>query len=219
LVPVPAEAEAVEPYARPGSGSTADTKPGKNKPKSAAAAEQAKTAGQPKAESHASSAKPIKPARPTEAPSTSPPRATVTPAAPTAPPAPPAPSPPVAVAPVPAAPAAARGKVVVPRTANVHIDYPAGLQADLDADPRMQAWVDKVIAVIDGCHAKNRSAKGTIATRITMHENDRPDADILSLPGALSSVVACATGSLMRIKMPLFTGREGTRYDVRIAFE
>ena len=83
----------------------------------------------------------------------------------------------------------------------------------------MQSWVEKVIAIVDGCHANDRSTKGTISTRITMHENDRPDADILSLPGQLSSVVACATGSLMRVKMPLFTGREGTRYDVRIVFE
>jgi hypothetical protein len=110
-------------------------------------------------------------------------------------------------------------KVAVPRTANVHVEFPQGLQADLDADPRMQSWVDKVIAIVDGCHANNRGANGTISTRITMHENDRPDADILSLPGQLSSVVACATGSLMRVKMPLFTGREGTRYDVRIVFE
>lgn len=107
----------------------------------------------------------------------------------------------------------------MPRTANVRIDFPAGLQADLDADPRMQTWVDKVVPIIDGCHGNNRAAKGTISTRITMHENERPDADILSLPGQLSSVVACATGALMRVKMPLFTGREGTRYDVRIVFE
>jgi hypothetical protein len=118
-----------------------------------------------------------------------------------------------------ARPAASAKKVVVPSTPNVHVDFPLGLQNDLNADPRMQAWVDKVIAIVDGCHAKNRSATGAISSRITMHENERPDADILALPAPLSSVVACATGSLMRVKMPLFTGHEGTRYDVRIVFE
>jgi hypothetical protein len=130
------------------------------------------------------------------------------------------PAPPPAAIPVPAArPAASAKKVVVPGTPNVHVDYPLGLQNDLDADPRMQSWVDKLIAIVDGCHAKNRSATGAISARITMHENERPDAAILALPAPLSSVVACATGSLMRVKMPLFTGHEGTRYDVRIVLE
>jgi len=132
----------------------------------------------------------------------------------------PAPVPVPVPAPAPAPkPVAAAKRVVVPRTANVHVELPAGLQADLDADPRMQPWVNRVVAIADECHAKNRSARGAIQARVTMHENERPDADIRALPGQLSSIVACATGSLMRIKMPLFTGREGAGYDVRIVFE
>jgi hypothetical protein len=210
LVPVPAEAEQVEPYAPPASSAARAKKPGKSKPQSVATPTQPKGAGATKAEAHASTTKPTalprtlerEPASSTPAPL----------------PSAPAPIPPTPPAPAPR-PVATSKKVVVPRTTHVHVDYPAGLQADLDADPRMQSWVDKVIPIIDGCHSKDRGAKGAIATRVTMHENDRPDADILSLPGQLSSVVACATGSLMRIKMPLFTGREGTRYDVRIVFE
>lgn len=114
---------------------------------------------------------------------------------------------------------AVAGRVRVPSTAHVRAEVPAGLQRDLDADPRMQSWLDRVFAVIDSCHAKNRSATGTIEAGLVMHENARPDADIRVLPPALSGVVACATGSLLRIKMPLFTGREGTRHVVRIRFE
>jgi hypothetical protein len=131
----------------------------------------------------------------------------------------PAPKPapvPLAPAPVPAKP---KTRVSIPRTEHVHVEIPVGLQADLDADPRMQAWVDKVIAIADGCHAKARANVGTIEAQITMHENARPDPDVRSLPPQLGSLVACATGQLMRTKMPLFTGREGTRYAVRIVFE
>ena len=110
-------------------------------------------------------------------------------------------------------------RVTVPQLPHVRAEVPDGLQRDLDADPRMQSWLDRVFAVIDGCHAQNRGATGTIEAQITMHENERPDADIRSLPPALSSVVACATGGLMRTKMPLFTGREGARYPVRIRFQ
>lgn len=207
LVPVEAEAEAVAPYAPPASSSAREKKPAKNKPQSAAAPAH-KAAPSAKTESHASAPKQTSAPRANAPAPMSSPRVepTVTPA-------------PAAVVPAPVARPASSKRVAVPRTANVHIEFPAGLQADLDADPRMQSWVDKVVSIIDGCHANNRGAKGTISTRVTMHENDRPDADILSLPGQLSSVVACATGSLMRVKMPLFTGREGTRHDVRIVFE
>ena len=44
------------------------------------------------------------------------------------------------------------------------------------------------------------------------------DADILRLPPQLSGIVACATGKLMRIKMPLFTGSEGHKETVKIHF-
>jgi hypothetical protein len=144
------------------------------------------------------------------------------PAAPVAPPAPAAPTPaPVARAPVvtpPPAPVVAK-RVSVPRTEHVHVELPAGLQGDLDADPRMQKWVDRVIAIADGCHARNRAATGTLEAQVTMHENERPSASLRSLPGQLSGLVSCATGALMGVKMPLFTGREGTRYTVRIVIE
>lgn len=113
-------------------------------------------------------------------------------------------------------------KVSVPKTVHVAIDVPSGLQADLDRDPRMQPWVNQVIATIDRCYGSasksNGKLTGTIEVLVTMHENERPDADIKQLPPALSPIVACATGGLMRTKMPLFTGKEGSRYPVRIRF-
>jgi hypothetical protein len=135
---------------------------------------------------------------------------------------PPMPKPAPAPAPVAQVPApAARPKthVSIPRTEHVHVDIPAGLQTDLDADPRMQSWVDQVIAIADRCHGQARGNVGAIDALITMHENARPDADMRGLPPQLGGLVACATGALMRTKMPLFTGREGTRYPVRIVFE
>jgi hypothetical protein len=147
-------------------------------------------------------------------------RALLTPAKVPAPLPVPMPAPMPAPQPAPSSrPPALTKEVVVPRTPHVRAELPSGLQADLDADPRMQSWVNRVIDIADTCHAKDRSARGTIAARVTMHENERPDVDLRNLPGALSSVVACATGSLMRTKMPLFTGREGSSYDVRIVFE
>jgi hypothetical protein len=87
----------------------------------------------------------------------------------------------------------------------------------------MQPWLAEVIRVIDGCYTKelksNASAGGAIQVRVTMHENERPDADMKSLPPALSGVVACATGGLMRSRMPLFTGKEGEKHDVSIHFD
>ncbi len=111
-------------------------------------------------------------------------------------------------------------KVSVPKTVHVAIDVPSGLQSDLDRDPRMQPWVNQVVATIDRCYggeAKSKAA-GTIEVLVTMHENERPDADIKQLPPALSPIVACATGGLMRTKMPLFTGKEGSRYTVKLRF-
>lgn len=133
----------------------------------------------------------------------------------------PAPTPVAKPAPAAPAPVAAKPKtkVTIPRTDHVHVEIPSGLQADLDADPRMQPWVEKVIAIADGCHAKARASTGTIEAAVTMHENDRPDVDMRSLPAQLGSLVACATGSLMRTRMPFFTGREGTRYAVKIVFD
>lgn len=116
----------------------------------------------------------------------------------------------------------ASGKVNVPSTAHVHFDVPSALQADLDRDPRMQPWINQVVAVIDRCYgqAANGSAlAGTIAVQVTTHKEERPDADIKQLPPALSAIVACATGGLMRAKMPFFTGTEGARSLVRIQFK
>jgi hypothetical protein len=113
----------------------------------------------------------------------------------------------------------AKKGVTVPQTAHVRAEFPPGLQRDLDADPRMQAWLERAFGVIDGCHARNRAATGVIEARLTMHESARPDATIASMAPALGSVVACATGALLSIKMPLFTGAEGTRYTVRLHFD
>lgn len=128
--------------------------------------------------------------------------------------------PPAAVSPPPASPKPRQTrKVVVPSTAHVRAEIPSGLQADLDADPRMQAWLDRAISLIDGCHAQAGQPQGIVQATLTMHEEARPSADLGALPPMLGGVVACATGALMRIKMPLFTGREGTRYTVRMHFE
>lgn len=139
------------------------------------------------------------------------------PAAPAEPPAPSANTPPAATA-----PRAPTKKVVVPATDHVRIDVPRGLQALLDADPRMQPWVDKVIAVIDRCYGSERArsadAAGVVEIAVTMHLNARPDADVKSVPPQLGGVVACATPELMRARPPLFTGPEGERHTLRIRF-
>jgi hypothetical protein len=113
-------------------------------------------------------------------------------------------------------------RVQVPHTDHVYAKLPSKLQALLDDDPRMQPWLDKVIAVADRCYGRARgdsNAGGTIVLQLTMHENARPDVDIESLPAQLSSVVACATSDLMRSRSPLFTSGEGERYTVELHFE
>ncbi|MGD8862558.1 MAG: hypothetical protein PVI30_21285 [Myxococcales bacterium] len=96
------------------------------------------------------------------------------------------------------------------------------MQSLLDADPRMQPWVNAVMRVADRCYAaqraKDASAGGTIVATATMHQNARPTVDIDTLPPALAGVVACATGDLMRNRMPLFTGPEGQRHRLQIRF-
>jgi hypothetical protein len=139
-------------------------------------------------------------------------------------PAAPAPVPAAAPSPAPVQPAATgkSTKVNVPATAHVRIEVPSALQAELDRDPRMQPWVNQVMSVIDRCYtdaARGGALAGTIEVVVTMHENERPDADIKQLPPHLSPIVACATGGLMRTKMPLFTGAEGGRRTVRIVFK
>jgi hypothetical protein len=115
-----------------------------------------------------------------------------------------------------------RKKVVVPSTDHVSVDVPRGLQALLDADPRMQPWVATVMTVIEGCYSRERSrvqdAAGTIEIALVMHANARPDADVKSVPPQLGGVVACATPQLMRARPPLFTGPEGERHTVKVSF-
>jgi hypothetical protein len=115
-------------------------------------------------------------------------------------------------------PAKAKGSVTVPSTDHVRIEFPSGLQADLDHDPRMQPWVNQVVSAIDKCYAplRDAGAAGVIEVGVVMHENERPSATPQKLPTALTPMLACATGSLMRTKMPLFTGKEGTRYTLKI---
>lgn len=133
--------------------------------------------------------------------------------APTPAPATPAPAP----APKPAT------KVTVPSTAHVRVEVPSGLQATLDRDPRMQPWLNKAISVIDDCYGKTRAkdptASGVVTAQLTMHSESRPSADLGSVPASLSSVVVCATGGLMGLKMPLFTGKEGERFTIRVHFQ
>jgi len=115
------------------------------------------------------------------------------------------------------------GVVTVPQTEHVHVGIPAGLQKLLNDDSRMQPWVDQVMKVADACYASQREssekAAGVIVVKITMHPNARPDAEIKSLPPSLSGMVACATGGLMRTRMPLFTGPEGEQHTLRIEFK
>ena len=108
----------------------------------------------------------------------------------------------------------------MPSTDHVRIDIPKGMQALLDADTRMQPWVQKVVAVADRCYKSNGfGTTATIVVDVTMHKNARPDADMRSLPPTLAGVVGCATGDLMRTKMPLFTGPEGERHTLKINFK
>ena len=139
-------------------------------------------------------------------------------------PAPRRPTPPAAGG-APSAPSAARGTpkrappVVVPSTPHLRAELPVGLQSDLDADPRMQGWLDQTFAIIDQCHASTGRARGTLEGALTMHESARPELSLSSMPPALAQLVACASGELLRTRMPLFTGREGTRYPVRLIFQ
>ena len=127
----------------------------------------------------------------------------------------PAPAPKSAPAPAPAA----KTHVTVPRTAHVRVEIPAGMQALLDDDPRMQPWVDKAMAIIEVCYAsKGGGTSATMSGVVTMHKDARPDVDVTSLPPSLAGVVACATGDLMRNRMPLFSGPEGQRHTLKVRF-
>lgn len=130
---------------------------------------------------------------------------------------------PVAPAPPPPPSAANGSRVAVPTTPHFHVDVPAGLQAWLDADDRMRPWLGKAVAAVDSCYADVRrdsaSAAGVITFSVTMHQNARPTAAVSSLPAPLRSLVPCVTTSLWSVRMPLFTGDEGARYDVAAHFE
>jgi hypothetical protein len=132
------------------------------------------------------------------------------------PPAPPA-AKPAAAAPPAAAPTP-KSSVRVPENEHVRVELPSGLQADLDHDPRMQPWVNKAVSSIERCYAplRDAGASGVIEVRLVMHESERPSAEPVKLPSALTPMLACVTGDLMRVKMPLFTGKEGTRYTLKI---
>jgi hypothetical protein len=117
----------------------------------------------------------------------------------------------------------AKGKTVIPQSKHVRVAAPERVQELLDLDGRMQPWLNNTMKVIEQCYADvlkdNAKAAGTIVFVLEMHKNTRPDADISSLPGPLSGVVACATGKLMRAaRMPLFTGNEGEKHTVRVKF-
>ena len=79
------------------------------------------------------------------------------------------------------------------------------------------------VAVASKCYDKEAKSApklaGTIEVAIVMHENDRPDASIKTLPPQLSGVFACASGALMSSRMPLFTGKEGQKYTARVVFK
>jgi hypothetical protein len=118
-------------------------------------------------------------------------------------------------------PAKPAGKVTLPSTKNVRIEVTKGMQELLNADPRMGPWAKQVVDIADKCYAterkQNPAVEGTIPVTVTMHKDERPDADP-KFPPQLSGVVACATGKLMRVKMPLFTGPEGQKHAVKIVF-
>ncbi len=125
--------------------------------------------------------------------------------------------------PEPANPAPAPTSYAMPGSAQVKIDAPKGLQADLAKDPRMKPWLEKGVAAATQCYQReaknNPQLSGTIVVSIVMHENDRPDASIQTLPSQLSGIFACLTGAMMKSRMPLFTGQEGQKYTARVAFK
>lgn len=138
-------------------------------------------------------------------------------AQPVAPPPEPAPPPPP-----PPPPAPKKTSVIVPQTDHVRVEVPSGLQHWLDEDDRMRPWLGKAINVADSCYAKvrgdNPSASGEIAFVVTMHENARPSGKVSSVSSPISGIVMCATTRLLGVKMPLFTGKEGESYTVRVRF-
>jgi hypothetical protein len=135
----------------------------------------------------------------------------------------PAPKPVEVAKPVEPEPAKPATKVTLPKLKHLKVSMPARVQELLNADTRMQPWLNSTLATIEKCYegvlASSPSAAGTIKFVLEMHENARPDADITALPPQLSGVVACGTGKLMRAgRMPLFTGKEGEKHTVSVKF-
>lgn len=135
---------------------------------------------------------------------------------------PPAPAPKPAPAPAPAPKPVANKPFNMPGSAHVRIDAPAGLLTDLAKDSRMQPWLSQGVAAATKCYEREAKTapglSGTIVVSIVMHENDRPDASLQTLPSQLSGMFACLTGSMMKSRMPLFTGKEGQKYTARVTF-
>lgn len=180
-------------------------------------------AEKPKAPSPAAEPKPTTPAKPLEIAK---PAKPVAPAKPVetkpAETKPVTPAKPVEVA-KPVEPAKPATKVTLPKLKHLKVSMPARVQELLDADTRMQPWLNSTLATIEKCYegvlASDPSASGTIKFMLEMHVNARPDADITSLPPQLSGVVACGTGKLMRGgRMPLWTGKEGEKHAVSVKF-
>jgi hypothetical protein len=139
---------------------------------------------------------------------------------------PPAVEPPAAEPPVPSAarpPEHSSAKVDVPSSSHVTVDVPEGLQGWLDADQRMRPWLAKAIAAADGCYVdqlhNDARLAGVVTFSLTMHQNARPTARVISLPAAFQGMVLCVTSNLIGEKMPLFTGKEGERYTVSVHLE
>lgn len=132
----------------------------------------------------------------------------------------PEPAKPVEIA-KPVEPPKPKSKVAIPQSKRIKVSVTSRMQELLDADTRMQPWLNSTMGTIEACYAdvlkSSASASGTITFVLTMHKDARPDADITNLPPALSGVVACATGKLMRAaRMPLFTGPENEKQTVRV---
>jgi len=110
----------------------------------------------------------------------------------------------------------------MPGSRHVRIDAPAGLLGDLGKDSRMQPWLSQGVAAATKCYEREAKThpglSGTIVVSIIMHENDRPDGSLQTLPSQLSGVFACLTASMMKSRMPLFTGKEGQKYIARVTF-
>jgi hypothetical protein len=105
----------------------------------------------------------------------------------------------------------------------VHVEVPAGLQHGLDEDDRMRPWLSKAVNVADSCYADERAdnpaAAGAITVQVTMHENARPSGKVASVSPGIGGIVMCATTRMLGVKMPLFTGKEGESYTLRVHFD